>query len=62
MGNVDPITTLLYGNPEKVRSDSLRILKNGGKGGGYLYNSGEMIPRDCPVENIMAFVEAGRSI
>ncbi|MDR1566468.1 MAG: uroporphyrinogen decarboxylase family protein [Treponema sp.] len=60
LGNVDPINTLLYGTPEKVREDSLRIIAAGGKNGGYLFNSGEMIPRDVPEANMKAFVAAGR--
>jgi len=60
LGNVDPINTLLYGTPEKVREDSLRIKRAGEKGGGYLFNSGEMIPRDTPEVNMRAFVAAGR--
>jgi MtaA/CmuA family methyltransferase len=60
MGNVDPINTLLYGTPEKIREDSLRIIAAGGKNGGYLFNSGEMIPRDVPEVNMKTFIAAGR--
>lgn len=60
MGNVDPINILLQSGAEKVYEESERIMEIGKKNGGYLFNSGEMIPRDVPEENMRAFVKAGR--
>lgn len=60
MGNVDPINILLQSNSEKVFEESRRIMEIGKKNGGYLFNSGEMIPRDVPEENIKAFIKAGK--
>ncbi|MFH0962816.1 MAG: uroporphyrinogen decarboxylase family protein [Planctomycetota bacterium] len=56
-GNVDPIGVLMNGTPEDVRSQTRSILKTVSVRGGHLINSGEMVPRDCPEENIRAYVE-----
>ncbi len=60
MGNVDPIVTLLEGDAAAVREASERIMKKGMQNGGYIFSSGEMIPRDVPEENMIAMVETGR--
>lgn len=60
MGNVDPIRVLLQSNPEDVYTESKRIMEIGKQNGGYLFNSGEMIPRDVPEENMKAFIRAGK--
>jgi uroporphyrinogen decarboxylase len=60
MGNVDPIGVLLDGKPEDVRRESVRIMETGKQGGGYLFSSGEMVPRDVPEENMRAMIAAGR--
>ena len=60
LGNVDPINTLLYGTPEEVKEESERVMKLGKQGGGYIFNSGEMIPRDIPEENMIAMISTAR--
>jgi uroporphyrinogen decarboxylase len=60
MGNVDPINILLYGTPEQVYEESKRIMNIGKRNGGYLFNSGEMIPRAIPEENMNAMIRAGK--
>lgn len=60
IGNVDPINILLQSNAEKVFEESKRIMEIGKLNGGYLFNSGEMIPRDVPEENMRAFIRAGK--
>lgn len=60
MGNVDPIGILLQSNAEAVFTESKRIMEIGKQNGGYIFNSGEMIPRDVPEENIRAFIRAGK--
>ncbi len=60
MGNVDPINVLLYGTPEDVRLESIRVIETGRPGGGYIFSSGEMVPRDVPEENMRAMIAAGR--
>jgi len=59
MGNVDPVNVLLYADPAAVYAESRRVIEIGGSGG-YIFNSGEMVPRDVPEANIRAFMRAGR--
>ena len=56
-GNVDPIGVLMNGTPDDVRAQTRAIIENVSVRGGHLINSGEMVPRDCPEENIRAYVE-----
>jgi len=59
-GNVDPIGKLMNGTPDEVREQTRSIIETISVQGGHIINSGEMVPRDCPEENIRAFVEAAR--
>ena len=60
LGNVDPIIALLQGTKERVIEDTKRIINIGKQGGGYIFNSGEMIPRDTPEENMIAMIQTAR--
>jgi uroporphyrinogen decarboxylase len=62
MGNVDPIEVLLRGTPEQVEKEVERIMAIGRKGTGFILNSGEMIPRDVPVENMRAMIRRGHQL
>ena len=62
MGNVDPIGQLLNGTPESVTAQVAGILREVSVKGGHLINSGEMVPRDCPEQNIVAFGETVRRL
>jgi len=61
-GNLDPIEVLLRGSPDEVAREAERIARLGSARGGYLFNTGEMNPRDCPVENVRAMIAAVRSV
>jgi len=56
-GNLDPIGVLWKGNPESIAADVERIMGICKKGGGYIFNTGEMNPRQVPEENMMAYME-----
>lgn len=60
VGNVDPIAILTNGTPDQVREETRRVVEIGKRNGGYIFNSGEMIPRMAPEENIIAMVQAVR--
>lgn len=60
IGNLDPVTVLLQGTPEKVAAESLRCLEIGA-GGGYILGSGCVVPRIAPLENVKAMVDAALS-
>ncbi len=59
-GNLDPIEVLMRGTPEQVAQEAERIVKIGNSAGGYLFCTGEMNPRDTPVENMKAMIQAVR--
>lgn len=55
-GNMDPM--MLYTNPEKIQAEVECILKSYGKHNGHIFNLGHGIPKDIPVENVAALVNA----
>jgi uroporphyrinogen decarboxylase len=59
-GNLDPIEVLMRGTPQQVAAEAERIVTTCYPHGGYLFCTGEMVPRDTPVENIRAMIEAVR--
>lgn len=59
-GNLDPIEVLMRGTPERVARETERIVAIGASAGGYMFNTGEMNPRDVPAENMRAMVAAAR--
>ena len=59
-GNVDPLVTLQRGTTDDVRREVRRIVEHVGRQGGHVMNSGEMVPRDTPDENVHAFVQQAR--
>ncbi len=59
-GNLDPIGVLFRGTTEEVAREAERIARIGYSQGGYLFNTGEMNPRDTPVENMRAMIAAVR--
>jgi uroporphyrinogen decarboxylase len=59
-GNLDPIEVLMKGTPDEVARETERIVRIGYAQGGYLFNTGEMNPRDVPLENMKAMIEAAR--
>jgi len=59
-GNLDPIEVLMKGTPDEVAREAERIVRIGRAQGGYLFNTGEMNPRDVPLENMRAMIDAAR--
>jgi hypothetical protein len=51
-GNIDPVNTLLYGSPEKVKQDVQKRLEIGKPGGGYILSSACSVAPHTPPENI----------
>jgi uroporphyrinogen decarboxylase len=60
IGNLDPVNVLMNGTPEQVDKEARRIMSIGRKTGGYIFNTGVMVPRDVPVENMEAMLAAAR--
>ena len=61
IGNLDPLEILERGTPDKVTEEAERIMKIGKQGGSYIFNTGEMIPRDTPVENMRAMMRSAKA-
>ena len=62
LGNVDPIGQLMNGTPQSVAAQVEGILRKVSVKGGHLINSGEMVPRETPAENMLAFRDAVRRV
>ena len=60
LGNIRGIETLRAGTPEAVEQETARIVEEGKKGGGYIFNSEEGIPRETPEENMRAMMHTAR--
>jgi uroporphyrinogen-III decarboxylase len=56
-GNLDPISVLWQGNPDSISADVKRIIGICKEGGGYIFNTGEMNPRQVTEENMSAYME-----
>lgn len=61
LGNVDTVSTLLLGTPDKVRQDSEKCIADAAEGGGYMLGSGCMVPRTTSLENMQALVDVAHS-
>ncbi|MFA5866212.1 MAG: uroporphyrinogen decarboxylase family protein [Phycisphaerae bacterium] len=60
LGNLDPIHVLQNGTKEKVAAETVRIMELGKKQNGFMFNTGEMVPRETPVENMIAMVQTAK--
>ncbi len=60
-GNVDPLAALYRGSSEQIQADVARIITNVSRHGGHVMNSGEMVPRETPEENMDTFVKSVRA-
>ncbi len=57
-GNIDPVNILMRGTVEQTELEAARIINAGRVGGGYIFNTGEMVPRDTPIENMEAMLRS----
>lgn len=57
-GNIDPINTLLNGNPSTVKEDARWRLNTAMPGGGYILSSACAVAPHTPTENLHALFEA----
>ena len=61
-GNLDPINVLWKGTPETIKTEVERIMGICKKGGGYAFNTGEMVPRFVSEENMDAYMSTARKL
>lgn len=59
MGNVDPVGVMLQGKPADVRREVLRLREQLSSHNNFILSTGCDLPREVPLENIEAFMEAG---
>ena len=57
-GNLDP--TVLYAPKEKIREETVKVLRSFGEGNGHIFNLGHGILPDVAPENARALVECVR--
>jgi len=55
-GGLSTQKTLPYGTPDDVRSDTQKLL-DAGADGGYIFAPAHAVPKDVPLENMLAFIE-----
>ncbi len=56
-GGISTQRLLPFATPEKVKAETIRIMKIVGAGGGYVAAPTHYIPGDVPAENVLAMVE-----
>ncbi|HOV22612.1 MAG TPA: uroporphyrinogen decarboxylase family protein [bacterium] len=56
-GGISVQKLLPFGTPQQVKDETKKILQTIGKGGGYIASPSHDIPKDVPVENIVALIE-----
>ena len=61
LAGVDTLS-LLNKTSEEVKEEAIRCIKDSGDKGEYVLSSGCVVPKDCPVENILALVEASKKM
>ncbi len=59
-GNIEPSGMLFQGTAEEVRDACRRAIEQGKPGSRFILSSGCEVPRDTPVENLRAMVEAAK--
>jgi len=60
VGNIDPVSVMLHGNPEAVRREVLNLRRAMSDRRSFVLSTGCDLPPETPFENIEAFVQAGK--
>ena len=60
LGGMSIQKVMPFGSPDDVRTEARRLMQVLGAGGGYILAPSHAIPRDVPVENILALIETAR--
>lgn len=60
-GGLSTQRTLPYGTPHDVGGEARRLMKEIGVGGGYILGPAHSIPKDVPLENMLALIEMVQS-
>jgi len=57
IGGMGAQSTLPFGSPEDVRRETLKLVNEMGRGGGYVVGPAKPLMEDVPTENAVAFIE-----
>lgn len=60
-GNIDPVSVLDRGDPQKIRSEGEACIAAAGDSGGFILTSGCDLPPTIPQENILAMLAMGQT-
>ncbi|MFH1074187.1 MAG: uroporphyrinogen decarboxylase family protein, partial [Candidatus Firestonebacteria bacterium] len=60
-GGMSTQKTLPFGTPNEVKSETLKLIKEIGKDGGYIFSPAHATPKDVPIENIASMLEVLRN-
>lgn len=58
VGNIDPIDTMVYSTPDRIKAEVRECIRKAAPGSGYILSTGCECPIGTPFENIEAFMEA----
>ena len=61
LGNINPTGTILNRTPDEVKKETKSLLKSMDSFPNFVLSTGCDLPQDTPIENIKAFMEAGRN-
>jgi len=61
IGNVDPVATMLQGDRQKVRRDTLALMESMRNYDNFIVSTGCDLPQETPLENIREFVETAKN-
>lgn len=61
LGNINPTGTILTGTPNEVKKETISLLESMNAVPNFVLSTGCDLPQDTPIENIKAFMEAGRN-
>jgi len=60
IGNIDPTGTILHGSPDNVKAEVNDLLNRMESYPNFILSTGCDLPQETPLENIRAFMQAGR--
>jgi len=58
VGGIGAQSTLSFGTPDSIRTETQRLIREMGRGGGYVVGPARPLLADVPTENAVAFIEA----
>jgi uroporphyrinogen decarboxylase len=61
MGNIDPTGSILNGQPDEVEKEVIDLMESMGSYENFVLSTGCDLPQQVPIENIHAFMKAGRN-